>query len=431
MPKLSQSKIDEAISKAKRDGKDVRLWDDSPKGLGVRVKPSGTATFFVQYTSPVTFKKVRHTLDQYGKITLEQARKNAKSVLGSVADGEDPNLLKKDAKRIALEAVTVSEFCDDYLKDAKAGLVTYRGKAKKARTLGYDVGRIERHIKPTLGDKLVRDVTRRDVERAMHSIRQGKTKADIKIGPGARARVTGGAGAAVRAISLLGSIFTYAIKLGIRDDNPVSGVERPKDGKRERYLQPKEYKALGKALNALESEGYNKHAIHAARVLALTGCRKSEVLSLKRDDIDAHSHCLVLRDTKTGAQSRPIGEAALRALGDVPGDGDFVFPATRGEGHLIGMKAFDVAVERAKLEGVTLHTLRHSFASVGLELEYSEMTIGGLLGHRLSSVTARYSHHVDRALVAAADRISAVIAGRLEGKNVEGAKVYDLKRVRR
>jgi integrase len=75
---------------------------------------------------------------------------------------------------------------------------------------------------------------------------------------------------------------------------------------------------------------------------------------------------------------------------------------------------------------VSLHTLRHSFASVGLELEYSELTLAGLLGHRSHSVTARYSHHVDQALVSAADRISAAIARRLAGEGENAGKVVSL-----
>lgn len=427
MTHMKKAGIEKAITGAVAANKEKRIWDDSPRGLGLRVKPSGGATFFVQYRSPLTFKKVRLTLGKYGGLTLEQARDEARKVMGAVAEGRDPAGEKKSAAFEAASALTICDFCDAYLRDAKAGLVTYRGKPKKPATIGYDSGRIERHIKPTLGGKLVREVTRRDVERAMHSIRQGKTATDVKTGPRGRARVTGGAGAAVRAISLLGSIFSYSIKCGIRDDNPVSGVERPKDGKRERYLRPDEYAALGEALNALEAEGHNRYALHAARVLALTGCRKGEILSLKRGDIDAHSHSLMLRDTKTGTQARPIGTAALNALANVIGEGEFVFPALRGDGHLLGMKPFSEAVKRANLEGVTPHTLRHSFASVALELNYSELTIAGLLGHRLSSVTARYSHHADRALVTAADRVAALIAARMDGHENTGGEVVRLR----
>ena len=180
MPKLSIRKIDAEITKAKRAGREVRLWDDEPKGLGLRIKPTGTATFFVQFRSPETFKKVRHTINQYGKVTLDQARRKAKSLLGEVADGADPNLAQKEAQRIVAESITLADLCDDYLQDAKDGIVTYRGKPKKASTITVDEGRIERHIKPTLGDKLAKDITKAEVERAMHDIRLGKTAVNEK-----------------------------------------------------------------------------------------------------------------------------------------------------------------------------------------------------------------------------------------------------------
>jgi len=105
-----------------------------------------------------------------------------------------------------------------------------------------------------------------------------------------------------------------------------------------------------------------------------------------------------------------------------------VFPAATGGGQLTDAKLFRRICKAAELESVSLHALRHSFASVALELEYSELTIAGLLGHRSHSVTSRYAHHVDRALVAAADRISAVIKTRMEGREEEGARVIELRR---
>jgi len=442
MPKLSIRKIDTAIAKAKRDGGEGRLWDDEPKGLGLRIKPTGTATFFVQFRSPETFKKVRHTIDQYGKITLDQARRKAKSLLGDVADGTDPNKAKKEAKRIALESATLSALCDDYLKDAEAGIVTYRGKPKKASTIAIDRGRIERHLKPTLGDKLARDITRADVERAMHDIRLGKTAVDERTKPRGRARVTGGPGTASRAITLLGAIFTFAVKHGVRPDNPVSGVERPPDGTRERYLTPDEYRSLGRALDELKGQsGLNELPLHALRILALTGCRKSEVVGLKKAEVDRHLRCFSKADTKSGKQFRPVGLSAFDALDDVPdNNSDFVFPARipkqkdangevindpRIDKHLDGKKAFAVVFKKAKLEGVTAHVLRHSYATVAHELGYSELMIKGLIGHSKSSVTERYAHHIPKDLTAAADRVSAVVAARMKGVEGKTGEVVD------
>jgi integrase len=321
----------------------------------------------------------------------------------------------------------MAEFCDDYMRDAEAGLVTYRGRAKRPSTIAVDRGRVDRHIKPLIGKKLVRGIMRRDIENVMHDIRLGKTAADVKTGYRGRAIVTGGASAAARTVRLLGSIFSYAIKQGIRTDNPVSGIALPADGKRDRVLTPDEYGRLGMALNAAEAAGRNLIAINAYRMLAVTGCRRGEIFGLRRSEVDDHRQCLRLIDTKSGPQVRAIGRDALELLSNCVSDskGDYVFPASHGNGHLTDAKLFRNVCDRADLTGVSLHTLRHSFASVALELEYSELTIAGLLGHKVNSLTSRYAHHVDRALVAAADRVAALISARMSRHIVTGADTTD------
>ncbi len=63
-------------------------------------------------------------------------------------------------------------------------------------------------------------------------------------------------------------------------------------------------------------------------------------------------------------------------------------------------------VQGAALEGVTFHTLRHSYASMAGDLGFTEHTIAALVGHAASSVTSRYIHHLDSVLIAAADRVA-------------------------
>jgi site-specific recombinase XerD len=376
--------------------RDRRLWDDDPRGFGVRIKPSGVATFFVQYTSPITGRQVRHTITQYGRLTLEEARIEARKLLGVVAKGEDParerRLQRVEAK---LKARTVAELCDRYMADAEAGLVTYRGRPKKASTLKIDRGRIARHIKPLIGERLVQDVTPADIEAFFHAVRRGETAATVKTGSRGVARVTGGPVTASRTVDLLGSIFSYAVRGQLRPGNPVARFERPPGSRRDRALSPDEYRRLGEALDALEAEGNNPVVIAAMRVLALTGSRRAEILTLRCAELDAHRQIFRLADTKTGQQLRPIGRAAVEVLEDASRDfagrrrnSPFLFPAARGSGPLVGVKLFQTAAKRAGLTGVSVHTLRHSYASTALDLGFSELTIAGLLGHRVSSVTS-------------------------------------------
>ncbi len=414
MARLTKRKIDSAGPVSNRE---ARLWDDDPRGFGIRIKPSGVKTFFVQYRSPVTGKKVRHTIAQYGRLTLEEARTEARKLLGAVARDRDPARERRQARNQAgINARTMAEFCDVYLRDAKAGLVTYRGRPKKTSTLSIDEGRIRWHIIPLMGDMLVRDVTPADVENFMHAVRLGKTSVTEKTGPRGVARVTGGDGTARRTVGLLGSIFTYAVRRGIRVDNPCRGIERSPDARHVRHPSPDEYHRLAEAVEALREEGKNPAPLDAIWLIALTGARKGEVASLTWSAVDPEGRALHFEDTKTGRQTRSIGRAALDFLAGLEKNGAYVFPAGRGEAYFAGLqKVFETVRQRAELTDVTLKTFRHGFASVAGELGYSDVTIGAMLGHRSNTITGRYTHIVDPAVAAAADRVSALIEQRMRG----------------
>jgi integrase len=177
-----------------------------------------------------------------------------------------------------------------------------------------------------------------------------------------------------------------------------------------------------------EEEGIeNRIGLAATRFLLLTGLRRMEALALPWGWVDSRSRCIRFEDTKSGAQLRPIGSAAISLLDALPRSGGqrFVFPAGRGEGHFIGLpRVLARLCRRARLSGVTVHVLRHSFAAAAAEMGFSELTIAGLLGHSVPGVTARYAHVPDRALLVAADQVSARIAAALAG--VTHADVIEL-----
>jgi len=155
------------------------------------------------------------------------------------------------------------------------------------------------------------------------------------------------------------------------------------------------------------------------RQIALTGCRRSEIIGLRWSDVDLSNSCLRLSDSKEGASIRPIGLAVVEFLEKQREDsaGDYVFPGSRG-GKAYGAfpnKWKKIFVGTA-LETITAHVLRHSFASIANDLGLSEITIAALLGHANSSVTSRYVHTLDNTLVMAADTVSGYIQGLLDGK---------------
>ncbi len=382
------------------------IWDAAVPGFGAR-RQNGNAVAYILKFRTKEGRQRWHTIGRHGAPwTPDTARDEAKRLLGSVAEGVDPAAIKQRKRN----AATVAELCDLYLADAEAGrLLTRRKMAKRPSTLGYDRGRIERHIKPLLGRLSVAAITHEDVDNFLHAVAEGKTAARVKTKKRGLARVRGGKGAASRAVGLLGSIFTYAIRHRMRLDNPAHGVTRFADGKRERRLSDVEYKALGEALERAKGANVWPPAVAVTRFLALTGWRRGEVLGLRWGEIDLVRRTATLGDTKTGRSMRPLSHAACDVLRSLTRAGELVFPATRGNGRMAGFpKLWARIAKLAELPpvDVTPHTLRHSFASLAGDLGYSEPTIAALIGHKGHSITSRYVHAADAVLLAATDAVA-------------------------
>jgi integrase len=409
MAKLTKRIVDAAAARSS----DYFIWDDDLAGFGLRVFASGKRSYLVQYRAGGRTR--RYTIGLHGAWTPETARKEARILIGRIAQGQNP----AEERRMNTRAITVKELCAQYVKDAESGLVLGKGRRpKKASTLIIDKSRIHRHIIPLLGTRRVKDITQSDINRFIRDVMSGKTKTDVKTKLRGRAIVRGGAGTAARAVGLFGGIFTYAIEHGILEKNPVHGVRKPADRVRTRRLSVEDYRVLGKILDAAAGEHRFGSALSIIRLLALTGCRRSEAVNLKRTEVDAENSCLRLSDSKEGASIRPIGLPILDLLGNQQWDADdvFVFPGTREGKPLVGFpKYWRKLIKDSPLEGITPHVLRHSFASIANDLGFTEATIATLMGHSKGSVTSRYIHAVDTALVMAADTIAGYINGLLNG----------------
>lgn len=392
------------------------IWDSSAFGFRARRQRGPTVFYAVTYRTAERRQRW-HTIGTHGSPwTPETARAEAKRILGQVASGTDPAAARQ-AKR---EALSVIELCDQYLSDAEAGRLLTRSKtAKKASTIITDKGRIERHIKPLLGRMTVGSVTREDVEEFMHSVADGRTAARIKTAKKrGLANVRGGKGTATRTVGLLGAIFSYSVRRRMRTNNPVHGVIRFADGRRDKRLTKDNYKAPGSGLMKARDLKVWPPAVHATEFLAVSGWRSGEVIGLRWPQIDLARRTATLGDTKTGWSLRPLSRAACRILRRCSKAGEFVFPATRGTGTMTGFRAswLKIAGLGGVPSNVTPHILRHSFASLAGDLGYSELTIAALLGHKGHSTTSRHIHAADTVLLAAADRIGRHAAAMLRSK---------------
>jgi integrase len=204
--------------------------------------------------------RMQYTIGKHGSPWMpETARQEARRILGEVAKGGDPS-----ADKIAGRTpVMVAQLCQAYLADVEAGrLLTRRHIAKKESTLISDRGRIARHIIPLLGRKSVASITRNDVEDFMHDVAVGKTAAREKTKPRGLSIVRGGRGVAGRTVALLGAIFTYAVRQGLR-----------------------------MALSKAAQERVWKPTTAATWLMVLTGWRRGEVLGLRWSEVDLPPSC--------------------------------------------------------------------------------------------------------------------------------------------
>lgn len=391
-------------------GEGELVWDTVVPGFAARRQTGSAVTYVLKYRTTVGRRQRWYTIGRHGAPwTPDTARVQAQRLLGEVAQGNDPAADKKGRR----SAISVAELCDVYLKEARAGVVLKRnGRAKRKSTLDIDVGRIERHIKPLLGSLSVAAVTRPDVERFFQDVASGRIKARIKTKPRGLARVSGGKTAANRSAGLLGAIFAYAVRRGMRVDNPVHGLQRFADGRRERRLSEREYAHLGDGISRAVAAEIWPAAPAAVKFLTVTGWRTGEALNLRWSDVDLARRTATLSDTKTGRSVRPLSSEACGVLGEMaalrsPKPG-LVFPASRGDGPMHGFRKFWLRIARlGGLPGeVTPHVLRHSFASLAADLGYSESTIAALVGHSGRSTTSRYVHRADAVLLAAADAVA-------------------------
>jgi integrase len=323
--------------------------------------------------------------------------------------------------------MTMSELCDDYMREGV--------DHKKSSTLASDRSRIECHIRPLLGTKRISAVTRVDISQFLRDVAMGKARRNVKTRKHGRSIVRGGKGAASRTVRLLGGIFSYAVHRDYLKENPCRGVQLYKDNKGERFLTAEEFRRLGATLRLAEAEGlpwtfnegksakhqpvksenqrevFARDIIAAIRLLMLTGCRLREILHLRWRDVEFERGVLNLSDSKTGRKKVLIAGTAISILDEMERRGEYVIPGREPDKPRADLnRPWRRITQHAHLEGLRLHDLRHSYASVGAASGMGLVALGKLLGHASPSTTQRYAHLADDPLRRASERIASMIA---------------------
>lgn len=383
--KLTKRSVEQLAVKEK----DYIVFDGDLPGFGVRVMPSGKRFFLIQYRRHGRTRRVM--LGQFGPITAERARREAMVMLGNVrgADG-DPAALRDQERQSA----TVKELGERFLREHVAVRCKPRTQSEYKRA-------VDLFIAPFFRTQRARAVAPADVAE-LH---------------GAHAHIPYQAN---RTLGVLSKMMSLAETWGIRDkhSNPCEDIERYPEHKRERFLSAKEIQRLGAVLKQAETDGSeSQYAVAAFRLLLLTGCRLSEIQTLRWAYVNLDENELNLPDSKTGAKIVHFGQSVHDLLSKLPQvEGNpYVIVGKVAENYLIDLqKPWRRIRTAAGLEGVRIHDLRHTFASGGLLVGEGLPMIGKLLGHTQIQTTARYAHLADDPVKAAATRISGQLAAALE-----------------
>ena len=266
------------------------------------------------------------------------------------------------------------------------------GRRWKPRTLDVNRAYLRRQILPFFAGKPIGEITREDVRAWFHSLHATPAAAN-------------------RSAPILSVIMQQAEVWGYRPENsnPCAGIRRYRQGRSERFLTPEEYRRLACVLGRHE----DSRPLHVAavRLLLLTGCRKSEILTLQWRSY--REGRLFLRDSKTGPRTVRLCDAARDVLDSLPRSPGFVFPVGGRRTPWQWLDHFWHGVrEEAGLGDVRLHDTRHSYASMALLGGESVRTVGHLLGHERASTTLKYAHLSDATVREAFETLSPVLSGR-------------------
>ena len=386
MPKRSALRITKrTVDALTVDTKDTLFWDRDLAGFGVRVHATDRKLYVVQSRGPTGLKRV--TLGHHGELATDEARKQAAVVIDRIKRGEDPMPAPPAPEP------TVGDLAERFMR------VHVKVNCKPSTAATYR-GHLDCHILPTLGERALGAVERGEVAALHHRLRN--------IPPTANA--------VVRTISTMFHL-AEAWELVPPGRNPCRSVRRYKEHARERFLTPEEYRRLGRVLVEAERDGSVwPPATAAIRLLVLTGCRHSEIVSLRWDDVDRTSGELRLRDAKAGPRMVPLTEPVSAVLAGIRREhgNPWVIVGQKSGTRLSGLRNYWHSIrEKAGLDDVRLHDCRHSYASRALALGEGLPTIGKLLGHRKIATTARYAHLMRDAEKVAATRVGDSIGAHL------------------
>lgn len=384
------------IEALKCQDKEKLYWDDDLKGFGLRVSPQGRKTFMVQYRQDGRTQRIR--IGQHGSITAFNARRDARIMLGQIAQGKSP----ADNARVKRNSPTLETVANRFVKEH------VEVRLKPNTQLDYKQI-IRKYLIPAFGSFRVTDISYKDISELHLRLKDKPTQAN-------------------RCVSVLSKMFNMCDKWGYRNGltNPCTQIERYKEKRHNRFLDQGELSQLWNALDSYEqSKEISIYAVYAFRLLILTGCRLGEIRTLKWDYIKGNR--VEFPDSKTGYKRLPLNKQVMDILKQVPrmdNNAYVICGSVEGQPIINLQKSWRRVRVRAGLPDVRIHDLRHTFASHAVMGGTPLALVSKLLGHSQIATTMRYAHLADEELLSASD----VVGGMLSKKPMRVSNnIYHLK----
>lgn len=352
---------------------ELEFTDDSDvTGLKLLVGKSGSKRFLLRYTYQSRKRSI--AIGRFGDIDVATARSVAKKYKAQLAAGLDPRDERDSYKQIP----TISDFFwQTYLPVIKS----------RKRSWDKDQQRFESFIEPRVGMIRYCDLKPIDVLSLQQYI------AD----PGRIGRVYAPS-TNNRVIAILKTMTGYALKLGVVDRNVAMPIDLLReDNIRERFFNVEESKRIIRAALSY----HNPYMGGAIAMLFICGNRRSEILNLKWEHLDRENRCILVEHSKSGKPfTIYLSEAAYNIINNlqpVPGN-PYIFAGVKPHKPINDPRwAYERILNAAgidDLEGVCLHTARHSVASNMISSgKFSQVHVKQQLAHSSLLSSERYIKH--------------------------------------
>lgn len=383
------------------------VFDDECIGFALSVSPAGSKRFVLDYYH--AGRQRRMTIGAWPAWSVTAGRVEAQRVKRDVDRGIDPLAVRDEVRT----APTVGDLAEEFIKHHLPRLAPRNASDQESM--------LRKLVLPEWSGRKVADISPLDVEALLDKVAAGRAR-PAKAQPKSKRRrpLAPPRPTPVRANrcgEMLRKMFNLAIKWKMRADNPALDFHRRDEVERETFLSLPQIEALADYLGRVEDQ----RAAGIVRLCMLTGCRLGEARCARFDQFNLDLGIW----TKQAAQTKqrkvhrlPISAdtAALVRLRReaVPADCPWLFPGDVEGQPVTEIRRFWRHLQEAiDLEGVRLHDLRHTFASLLVSGGASLEIIGKLLGHTQAKTTQRYAHLMDSPLRAGVDAVGGLLRPRL------------------